>query len=368
MNWKTLKDISKKQLEKRGFSGTVMESASPAAKEFADKVSNDVIGPGKLLMLCMESGVVADYPAICANTLQKQLSDEFFAYDPPWASIAKAEPVSKLNEGFSRVVTGEFDTLPLKKEREEVAEQKFSDGAYTVTSKTYGMKFVLSREAQINDDLGAFTRIKDKMFRVGTRSVEARIAELLHTPGNAFDGNAFYGSAHVNAGTVALSADETGANALAAACKAIRMQKDYDSKQILGLSPRYLVVPIQLEDIAGVLTSSVTVPNASGHSVTNRAQPYALKPVAMAGLGNYDTNNWFVFADPADCESIVVAFLNGFMVPQIFVANTRLALQGDPKYFENACFDTSFEMLYDFGVNKAKWQGSYKSTVAGGTD
>jgi hypothetical protein len=90
--------------------------------------------------------------------------------------------------------------------------------------------------------------------------------------------------------------------------------------------------------------------------------------VVFTSLSTYDTNNWYVFCSPADCESFVVSFLNGVVTPQVFAADTRRPIQGgEGLRFENSCYDIRFDMLYDFGVSVAKPWGSYKSTVTGGT-
>lgn len=375
--WTSLVERTKKfydiEAKRLGFAGTALESAGADAKELQAKIDADFKlrpdGPGAWLRAAIEAHAVDDFPYLLAHEIGKAIADAQSKWQPGWAQFCGTQSLDKLGENYSRILLGEFDEFAQKEEGESVASDTTVDYRYQTKVISYGKSFSLTREAFINDDLNAWNTLVARFVRAAQRTLDYKVAATIYANGNAYDGTTFYHTNHGNTVTTALATSETGANLVSAACRAIRIQKDVNSQHYLALTPKYLVVPVQLESTAQVICKEASIQNAANALVANTAYPYSLTPVTWFALSAYDTNNWYVFVDPSECASWVVSFLNGLTTPIIAVKDTRRVTAGSTSTpsVANLAYDVTFEGLYDFGVDDANYRGSYAGIVSGGT-
>ncbi len=108
-----------------------------------------------------------------------------------------------------RYRTGSFGDLDTVNELAEFKSKSIPDGeAASIAATTKGNIASISRQAIVNDDLGAFTSLATKLGRAARRSIEADVYALLALNSGAGptmgDGNALFHSSHGNvAGTAA---------------------------------------------------------------------------------------------------------------------------------------------------------------------
>ena len=205
----------------------------------------------------------------------------------------------------------------------ELKHASLGEGSYTNQLDTYGMIISLTRQMQINDDLGSFMELPQLIGRMGSvRLEEAVFVLLLSNPGSFFSaGNRNY----FDGASSALSIDS-----LTTAEQKFSDQVDSNGKPILTTPDRILtgntlkVTARQLHDDTKIQTGAT--------SKTLEGNPHAgsYRPVASGYLNNtaikdQDGNaisgqsdtGWYLFGDPAVRAAMAVAFLNGRRVPFI---------------------------------------------------
>jgi hypothetical protein len=171
------------------------------------------------------------------------------------------------------------------------------------------------------------------------------------------DAKAHFHADHDNLGTTALSAASW-----AAARLAMRQQAELHSGERLGAltTPRFLLVPQELEGTAVTLLGSEGLPNdvnpeAAGDSHDARLAA-ARRRVIVVDLWT-DANDWAAVADPALYPTVGLGFRFG-QTPEVFsVASPTSGL-----LFTNDVLPVKVRWFYAAGP--MDWRGLYKANVA----
>lgn len=123
-------------------------------------------------------------------------------------------------------------------------------------------------------------------------------------------------------------------------------QKDPSRSTVLGLRPRFLVVPYGKKQIAWEVLNSKTEVSQSNPNKLNYAASLGLDLIAAPNLTH--ATAWYLFGD-RNTPCIEVAFLNGQQTPYIE---------------ENVEFMTDemrMKVRLDFGVAATEWRTGYKN-------
>jgi len=284
------------------------------AKEALEQTGLDIRGlaPMEIAKRAITSST-ADFPILLEGTIRRVLLANYNIAADTWKRFCYVGSLSDFRTA-ERIRMGSFSRLDKVGENGEFKNKKISDGEKeTIKAETYGNTINLSRQAIINDDLDAFSRLPQMLGRAAARSVEIDVYALLALNGglgpNLVDGNTLFHASHNNIGSAAaLTVESIDADRVLMAT-----QKDPDSNDFLDLRPSILVLPIGLGGTARVLNDSKYDPDA-----TNKLQ----KPNKVNGLYNdiVDTpriagTRRYSFADPNVEPVIEVAFLNGEQEP-----------------------------------------------------
>jgi phage major head subunit gpT-like protein len=175
---------------------------------------------------------------------------------------------------------------------------------------TYGKLFSITRQAIINDDLDAFTRIPNRMGRAALRTVGDLVYAILTSNPNMSDGVALFHASHNNL----LSASGITTSAVDAMRVAMGTQKD--GKANLNIRLAHLLVPMALEGQANVVRDSQF---EVGASAKNNTVPNSVRGtfdvVADSRLDTFGADKWFGTADGGIHDTIEVAYLDGNSMP-----------------------------------------------------
>ena len=204
----------------------------------------------------------------------------------------------------------------------------------------------VSRETIINDDLMAIKQIPTKLAVAAAYTLAEFVYAFLSTNPNIFDGSALFtsGAPHNNLGSSALS---TGA--MQTGVTAMREQTNFAGKRI-GLRPKYLVVPPELEFTAMVVTKSAGVPGSNNNDI-NPMLGY-VTPIVSPQLSS--STQWFFAADPAVVDTIEVGFVGGQVNPALFI-------QDLPLYGLNFTNDViSYKVRHEYGACVTDYRGLYR--------
>lgn len=269
---------------------------------------------GAAMQPSMVSGMhtTSDFVNILANIANKSMLRGFTEVEETFDQWTARGILTDFKPG-SRVDTGLFPALAKVEEGAEYTYATMSDRAETIQLATYGKMFAISRQAIINDDVGAFSRIPQKMGRAAKRTIGNLVYAILTSNPNMSDGVALFHATHANLLTgAAITAASVGA-----ARAAMAKQKDSDGVTATGLNirPKFLLVPVELEDDANVLMASEFDPTKT-QRVPNPARG-AATVISEARLSANSAAAWYMAADPNSVDTIEVAYLNGVDTPTI---------------------------------------------------
>lgn len=183
----------------------------------------------------------------------------------------------------------------------------------------------LTLEMIANDDIGAVRRIPTALGRAAAQTLYRFVFnDLFASNPTIYDSVALFHATHANT-TATVPLSYSSASTLR---QKLRAQAAYgNSVEILGLTPRFLVIPNSLEHQAWELTKSDKAPPATSpgaSDVANLHQGYELIIVDFLT----DVDDWFMVADPAMCPTIELGFYGGNQNPELFV-------QSDPTVGSN---------------------------------
>ncbi len=284
---------------------------------------------------------------ILSNVANKFLLEGFMSVEDAWRQIASIRPVKDFKTITSYRMTGDMEYEEVGPDG-ELHHGTVGEESFTNQAKTYGRMFVITRQDQINDDLGALTVQPKKIGRGGA----LKFNKVFWT---AFmDNAAFFKTANKNykaGATTALSIDS-----LTAAILLFLEQTDADGDPV-AVTPRKLLVPAALDVTATQLMSSLKLNETT---TANKAKPsdnpHAGKfdPVMSRYLSDSNISGnsalaWHLLADPADLAVIEAVFLNGQQEPTVEQAMANFNTLG-----------IQFRGYFDFGVAKKEHRAGVK--------
>jgi hypothetical protein len=211
---------------------------------------------------------------------------------------------------------------------------------------TYGRIFGISRQALVNDDLGAFV---DMALRFGRAAAEfecQNLVDLLVSNPTMGDTVALFHTA--THGNLAGAGGAISVTTLGAGKEAMRLQKDLDKKTVIDVTPKFLVVPAKQETLAQQYLSTLQANQASS------VNPFAgnLELVVEPRLDANSGTAWYLAADPAIFDTIEYSYLEGEEGVQLDV---RVGFNID---------GVEFKARLDFGAGVLDFRGLYKNPGA----
>lgn len=278
----------------------------------------------------------SDFVNILANVAHKSMLK---GYDEAPETFREWTATGTLSDfkTVSRVDLGIFPALDQVGEGEEYKYAKLSDRGITIALATYGKMFPITRQAIINDDLNAFTKVPGKMGAAAHRTVGNLVYAILTANANMPDGNALFSAAHKNIATGAGSA--LGVASLDAGRVAMAKQQDKDKNAVaLNIRPSFLLAPVALQGSAHQLMTSQTEPGQNNAALANRVANMA-KVITDARLDAASATTWYLAGSPTQYDTIEVSYLNGAAQP---VLEQREGWNVD---------GVEFKVRHDAGVN-----------------
>jgi len=286
-----------------------------------------------------------DFSYILANVANKAMMVGY-NYAPTtyqlWCSIGSLPDF----KSSRRVRLSDAPNLLETAEGAEIQHGVMSDTGETIQLVTYARKLVITRQALINDDLGAF----DQIFRAfGARAanlVNSLPYAVLAANANLADSVALFSTAATrlndasSGGAISASTIATGVGAMfgQAAPNGVK----------LNISPRFLLTGAAYKTQAEIVTGSVAMPDAT-YSAGVKNPFNTMVAIADANIsGNY----WYLAADPMLAPTVEVAFLNGNQAPTLTQEDTSTILGVD------------FTAFIDATAKALDFRGLYRNTGA----
>ncbi|WP_439611500.1 phage major capsid protein [Reyranella sp.] len=260
-------------------------------------------GAGDFGIRAAGTHTTSDFANILANVASKRLRDAYTAAPQTWKPFCRQSN----NPDFKTKSVVQLSSAPAFKQVREGAEYSYggmTDGAESYALVTYGRIVSISRQALINDDLGAFDRLPTMVGRAAATLENTTVYGILTANAAMADTVALFHADHGNLLTGS-AIDETN---LALAEKAMMEQTSLgnltEDREKLNIRPGFLVTGTAYKVAAQKILSAVSAVTTAG------VNPYAgtMTPIADA---NITGNKWFVIANPADIDTIEYAYLEG---------------------------------------------------------
>lgn len=306
----------------------------------------DGLDPMRIVALAFTQST-SDFPVLMENVMHKALLAGYNVAADTWRRWCAVGSVSDFR-AHNRYMLGSIGDLTEVGEGGEFQNASIPDGRkQSVTIGTRGQILTLTRQAIINDDLGAFVGLAEARGRAAARTVENAVYTAMGLNGGygptLSDGKTIIHSDHGNiantSGAPSVASVESGILTMAA-------QKDISGHDYLDLRPSILLVPIGLDMTARVLNTSANDPAATGSSknflTPNPYQGYFADIVSSQRL---EATKWYMLASPSVAPVLEVSFLNGVQEP-VMEMETGFTVDG-----------VSWKTRLDFGVSGVGYEG-----------
>lgn len=251
----------------------------------------------------------SDFPNLLGTAANRVLLAAYQQAQPIYREFSSRRNFQDFKP-HSMLRVGEFPLLEEITESGEIKGGTIPDSGEKVGLKTRGRNLALTRQAIINDDLGAFADMAGAAGRAAART-EDKVAfdALLANSGNGLklaDGKTLFHADHANLAASGAAISET---TMDAGRKAIRVQKGVGD-EVLGYAPRILLVGPNQETAAEKFLAVVAAATQGDFN------PFAgkLKLVVSARITD---NSWRLFTDPSELAAFVYGYLRDAEAPMV---------------------------------------------------
>jgi HK97 family phage prohead protease len=282
------------------------------------------------------------FPAIMSNLANKSVMVGFNEAETTFQIWAGKGSNRDFKEA-ARVALSEAGNLELVPEGGQFQQDVFKEASARTKVATYGKIFSLTRQAIINDDLGLFSKIATKYGSAAKRLVNKMVYAQLTGDVKMQDNVALFDDKH---GNVAKTGEALSVKAIAKAITVMRRQKGIQGTASLNITPKYLVVPPELEVTAYQIVNSTAAVDGTNSGVVN---PYKGRFVIVADAELTDPDAWYLVADASQHDTIEVTYLNGVETPRL---ETRQGFDVD---------GIEYKVAFDCGVSALDFRGVYKN-------
>ncbi|UWQ59960.1 S49 family peptidase [Leisingera caerulea] len=288
----------------------------------------------------------ADFGNVLADVAHKSMLKGYAEAAESFQMFTRAGILTDFKK-TKRVGMGLFPALDEVGEDAEFNYASVGDFGEEIMLATYGKLFKISRQAVINDDLGAFTDIPRKMGRASKRTVAALVYAILNGNPNMSDGKALFHADHGNLASSGSAPSETSIDAGMTAMAKQKPRGTDDDSAVLNIEPKYLLASHTNRSAVLRALNSEKAPDTSG---SKGQQAYntvykAAEPIFDARITG---KAWFLAADPEAHDTIEVAYLDGIQEPFIE--------QQDGWTVDG----TEMKVRLDAGVSATAYHGLYK--------
>lgn len=258
------------------------------------------------LALGMRSGGMmstSDFANILANIASKRLRETYASHVQTWKPFCRATTLPDFKERAVVALTGlpEFKQV---REGQEYSYASFGDTAEKYSLATYGRVIPITRQALINDDLGAFDRLPSMLGTAAAKLEGDTVWGIILNNPNMSDGVPVF---HANHGNLAASGAAPSEATLEAMDIAMGAQLDA-GKQPLNLTTKFLAVSRKHKVAAQKLLFGISAQKSSDVNVYQNSMDLIVEDRLYNASG---ASKWLTIGDPAQWDTIEYAYLEG---------------------------------------------------------
>jgi phage major head subunit gpT-like protein len=282
----------------------------------------------------------SDFPLLLADVARKTLRAAYEEAEQTFKSIGRRVTLPDFKQS-NRMQLGDAPALLEVKEHGEFTRGTIAEGKEILQLKTYGRVFAITRQALVNDETEAFSRVPMAFGRTA-RTLEAdRVwAQITSNPVMG-DGVVLFHATH---GNLDATAAVISVATLGKGRAAMRVQKGLDGTTVLNINPKFLATPAALETTAATFLVQITPAQSSN------VNPFAglLTPLVEPRLDANSLTAWYLFAGPG-FDIIEYAYLEGEEGPAV---EERIGFDID---------GLEIKCRLDFDARVIDWRGVWKN-------
>ena len=295
------------------------------------------------------------FPALMLNASNKTLLAGYQEATATWKAWARQGASTSDLKPINRIRYSESGNPEMVPERAKYPEKPMSDERETYTPQKNGNLFTVSWETIVNDDLDAISRTPQMHGNACARLVNRSVYQVLIQNATMGDSQALFSVSHASGANFVAqgSGAAPGVTTLNTAFRLMMLQRGLNSDAILGIQPRYLIVPANLSGTALELVNSISY-NATGNNegvknIYGVGGPRQLQVIVEPQLDLGVTTQWFLSADPSQVDTVEVTFLQGEETPQL-----------DQEWdFDRDVY--KYKVRQTFGVKAIDWRGLFSN-------
>lgn len=261
-----------------------------------------------------------------------------------WRGVVSVTPIADFRTN-ERVRMGGYGSLPTVAQGQPylaLTSPGDEHESYAVGKK--GGTEDLTLEMVRNDDMGVVQRIPVKLARAARRTLSEFVAAFFSSNPAMSDTKAWFHADHSNLGSTALDA-----TALAATRLLVMKHGELTSGKRLGIPPRNLLVPLDLEETAFNLFRQTT---------NNQADFVEAMQMRVIPVWAWtDASDWYVTVDPMEIPFLEIGFLDGREEPDLFVQDSPTA----GSLFTHD--KVTYKVRHIYGGAPTDYRGVYKHAV-----
>jgi len=280
----------------------------------------------------------SDFPLVVSNAMGKVAAESYKAAESPLKLLGRQRVLRDFKPSTS-IRLGEMGRLEQIAESGEITATSRAENGESMSLKTYARGITVSRNLLINDDLNLLGDMTAAFGEAAAQTEADEMVALLTSNPNLSDGTPVFDASRGNLAAAGAAPSET---TLSAARKAMRSFKGLDSRTLISVTPKYLVVGPELETDAEKLLAAIYA------ATTGDVNAWAGK-LSMLVEPRITDDQWFVFADPARVASIVYGYLASAQGVQIQRADAWDTL------------GIKYRAFLDFGTGWSDWRGAYRN-------
>jgi hypothetical protein len=283
----------------------------------------------------------SDFPALLQSTGRRMLMGAYDVVRSPLLRLSVQRNLSDFRPA-SMIRVGGIPKLGKVAEDGEIKHVSRAEATEGFKLETFASIYGLSRQALINDDLGAFADWARVAGRAAAETERAAILEVLARNGGfgptMEDGQPLFHASHGNLAPD----DDLSLDDLSAARVKLRLQKGISGEPINAV-PKFLLVDPTMETEAEkflALLAATTVEDVN---------PFAGKLTLLVETG-LPAGSWYLFADPTSLPVLAHGYLSSAPGPQLATRDGWDVLGRE------------FRVVLDFGCGAVDWRGAYLAT------
>lgn len=296
------------------------------------------MGSSQVIQRALAGHTTSDFAYALSGAVNTVLRRAYTAAPGGLKQVARPITIADFRAQTHVSLSG-FSALEKVNEHGEFKRGTIHDGGESVQLATYGKVFSITRQALVNDNIGAFADLPRRLGLAASQFEAEQLAALVVANPVMSDGKTVFHSGHGNLAASGAAPDET---TLSAARLALRTQRD-EANQLIGLAPKFLIVGPELETGAEKLMAAITA------ATTDDVQPVRLSIIVEPRITG---KAWHVSADPVVADGLVYAHLAGEPGPQL---ETRQGFDVD---------GMEFKVRLDFGAAFIDWRSWFKNPGA----